>query len=85
MLLLEGGAADHAGALDNPGRPVNPAGASPGQPTTLESAPETVIMMLEVLLPKAVTEVMIARNTRAQIRPYSMAVAPRSSRQNLFR
>jgi hypothetical protein len=51
----------------------------------LESLPETVVMMFEVLLPKAVTEVMIAKNTRAQIRPYSMAVAPRSSRQNLIR
>ena len=54
-------------------------------PIALPIAVEALIITLLALLPKAVTEVMIARNTRAQIRPYSMAVAPRSSRQNLFR
>jgi len=51
----------------------------------LESVVETLTMMLEVLLPKAVTEVMITRKTRAQISPYSMAVAPRWSRRNRLR
>lgn len=48
-------------------------------------AADTVMMMLVVLLPKAVTEVMIARKTRAAIMAYSMAVAPRVSPRNRFR
>ena len=44
----------------------------------------TSAMMSVVLLPKAVTEVMITRKTSEAIRPYSMAVAPRSSRAKAF-
>ena len=38
-----------------------------------------------VLLPNTVTEVTMTRNTSEAIRPYSMAVAPDSSRQNRLR
>jgi hypothetical protein len=38
-----------------------------------------------VLLPNTVTDVTMTRNTSEAIRPYSMAVAPDSSRQNRLR
>jgi hypothetical protein len=46
---------------------------------------ETRPITLLVLLPNTVTEVTITTNTRAQIMPYSMAVAPLRSRQNAAR
>lgn len=45
----------------------------------------TLAMMVVVLPPKTVTEVTITRKIIEQIRPYSMAVAPLSSRQKRFR
>ncbi len=44
----------------------------------------TSAMMSVVLLPKAVTDVMITRKISEAIRPYSMAVAPLSSRRKAF-
>ena len=45
----------------------------------------TYCILALVLLPKTVTDVTITRNTSEAIRPYSMAVAPDSSRQNRVR
>ena len=55
------------------------------QPTTFDRVLETRTMTLAVLLPKAVIEVTTTRKTRAQMMPYSIAVAPRSSRRKRLR
>jgi hypothetical protein len=45
----------------------------------------TYCILALVLLPKTVTDVTITRNTSEAIRPYSIAVAPDSSRRKRFR
>ena len=45
----------------------------------------TYCILALVLLPNTVTEVTMTRNTSEAIRPYSMAVAPDSSRQKRLR
>ena len=49
------------------------------QPVAVESALETVVNMVLRLPPMAVKAPIAATDTKAAIRPYSMAVAPSSS------
>ena len=57
----------------------------PDQLIAAAMASLTYCILAEVLLPNTVTEVTMTRNTSEAIRPYSMAVAPDSLRQNRFR
>ena len=54
-------------------------------PTVVAMVFEIRLISAVVRLPKVVTEVTITTKIRPQIRPYSMAVAPVSSRQNPVR
>ncbi len=56
-----------------------------GQAIAAAMASLTACMMSVVLLPKVVTAVTMTRKTSEAIRPYSMAVAPDSSRQKRLR